>query len=75
MAPTAATDCIVPPEEALPTPVDSNWTPFTFLDGQVFSNDCLSRFYLGSLSSTASCVPSDNTCMIDRALELRDNSS
>lgn len=72
MAPIAVTDCAVPPEEALPTPSDGIWTPFTVVGNQIFDNDCLTRFYLGSLSSTASCLPADNACMLDRALELRD---
>ena len=72
MAPSAATDCAVPPEEVLPTPTDSNWTPFTVVGNQLFDNECLTRFYLVSLSSMASCLPDDNACMLDRALETRD---
>ena len=68
MAPTAATDCVVPAQENLPTPSNDNWTPFTTAEYQTFDNDCLTRFYLGSLSSMASCPPDDNPCMIDRAL-------
>lgn len=69
MVPTAPTDCIVPSRENFPIPSDGNWTPFTVVENQVFDNDCLTRFYLGSLSSTASCLPDDNTCMLDRALD------
>ena len=72
MTPSAATDCTVPPEEVLPTPADSNWTPSTVVGNQLFDNDCLTRFYLVSLSSTVSCLPDDNACMLDRALETRD---
>jgi len=69
MDPSAATDCVVPPEEVPSTPADSNWSPFTLVGNQFFGNDCLTRFYLVSLSSVASCPPDDNTCMLDRALE------
>ncbi|KAF9645480.1 hypothetical protein BDM02DRAFT_504283 [Thelephora ganbajun] len=73
MTPAAATDCTVPPEEALPRiPNDGNWTPFTVVENQAFDNDCLTRFYLNTLAPTASCLPDDNPCMMDRALELRD---
>lgn len=73
MAPTAATDCAVLPEEALLIPSDGVWTPFTVVGNQAFDNDCLTRFYLQSFSSTASCLPDDNACMLDSALSgIRD---
>jgi hypothetical protein len=72
MAPTTVADCAVPLEEVLFTLADGNWIPFTVVGTQVFNNDCLTRFYLNTLSATASCLSNDNVCMIDSALELLD---
>jgi len=69
MDPTEFKDCQVPQEESITTPSDNNWTPVTLSGADTFDNDCLTRFYLNKLSSTASCPPSDNACMIDRALD------
>jgi len=69
MDPAAAADCITSPEDALPTPARTNWTPFTVVENQFFDNDCLTRFYLNTLSPTASCLSGDNICMIERALQ------
>jgi hypothetical protein len=69
MTPTDRENCVAPPEESLPTP-SGNWSPFTLAGANTFDNDCLTRLYLNSLSPTASCLPNDNACMIDRALEL-----
>jgi len=67
MYPTAASDCVVPPENT-----SIAWSPFTVVGTQFFDNDCLTRLYLDALSSAAPCPLDDNTCMIDRALELQD---
>ena len=71
MDPTELKDCLVPQGESITTPSDSNWTPVTLAGADTFDNDCLTRFYLDKLSSTTSCPPNDNACMIDRALDPR----
>lgn len=68
MNPTELRDCLVPREETVTTPSDSNWTPVTLAGADTFDNDCLTRFYLDKLSPTAPCPPNDNACMIDHAL-------